>query len=173
MPKIIENLEPRLLSEAQHQIESHGYSAMTIRSVASACGVGIGTVYNYFQSKDDLIATYMLRDWTQCIALIHSLSAASDSPESVAHGIYDQLLAYSNRHASILKDPSAASSFAGSFSRYHALLRQQLAASLRKFCADDFTSEFISESLLTWTMAGKDFDEIYGIIGKLFVTVHG
>ena len=34
MPKIIENLENRLIEEARKQIEEAGYSAMTIRSVA-------------------------------------------------------------------------------------------------------------------------------------------
>ena len=41
MPKIIENLESRLLAEAERQIREDGYSAMTIRSVAKACGVGV------------------------------------------------------------------------------------------------------------------------------------
>ena len=49
MPKIIENLENRLIREAEKQIAESGYAAMTIRSVAKACGVGVGTVYNYFQ----------------------------------------------------------------------------------------------------------------------------
>ena len=48
------------------------------------------------------------------------------------------------------------------------MLRGQLSAPLRKFCDSDFASDFIAESLLAWTMAGKTFDEIYGILGKLF-----
>ncbi len=51
MPKIIENLQSKLIEEAKKQIEEAGYGAMTIRSVAKACGVGVGTVYNYFSSS--------------------------------------------------------------------------------------------------------------------------
>lgn len=168
MPKIIENLESRLISEAQKQIEEAGYTAMTIRSIAKACGVGVGTVYNYFSSKEELVATYMLSDWKQCMAEINAVSACSDVAEPVARGIYDQLAAYAHRHQTIFRDASAAAGFAGSFSRYHGLLRAQLAAPMRKFCGSDFAAEFIAESLLTWTMAGKPFEEIYGMISKLY-----
>ena len=40
MPKIIENLESKLIEEAKKQVEQSGYGALTIRSVAKACGVG-------------------------------------------------------------------------------------------------------------------------------------
>ena len=80
MPKIIENLENRLIEEAKKQIEASGYGATTIRSVAAGCGVGVGTVYNYFSSKDELLATYLLSDWNGCIAAIHTVSEHSDSP---------------------------------------------------------------------------------------------
>ena len=168
MPKIIENLESRLLEEAKRQIQESGYGAMTIRSVAKGCGVGVGTVYNYFPSKDALLATYMLSDWNRCMDAIHAVSTYSDTPTPVAKCIHDQLFHYAQRHQSIFRDEAAASAFAGSFSRYHAMLRKQLAAPLRKFCQTDFDSEFIAEALLTWTMAGKPFEEIYCLIQKLF-----
>lgn len=168
MPKIINNLEARLIQEAKKQIEESGYGAMTIRSVAKGCGVGVGTVYNYFPSKDDLLATYLLGDWNQCISAINAVSTYSDSPRPVARCIHDQLLQYALRHQAIFRDEAATAAFAGSFTRYHALLRSQLSQPLRKFCRSDFLADFIAEALLTWTMAEKTFDEIYGVIEQLF-----
>ena len=55
MPKIIKDLKARLMEEAKHQIEELGYSAVTIRSVAKSCGVGVGTVYNYFLGGEVVI----------------------------------------------------------------------------------------------------------------------
>lgn len=168
MPKIIENLQERLIQEARRQIEEFGYAATTIRSVASSCGVGVGTVYNYFSSKDTLIATYMLSDWKECLVLIEAVSAEAREPERVVRCIWEQLQTFSQKHHTLFRDEAAAASFQGAFSAYHGLLRRQLAQPLRKFCESDFAAEFVAEALLTWTTAGKSFDEIYGMIGKIF-----
>ena len=168
MPKIIENLEKRLIEEARKQIEESGYGTMTIRSVAKACGVGVGTVYNYFASKEELVAKHLLEDWSRCISAIRAVSTYSDSPRPVLLCIYDQLRDFASRHQSLFRDDAAAAAFAGSFGRYHGLLRGQLAEPLRKFCASEFAAEFLAEAILTWTMAGKSFDELYGMMEKLF-----
>lgn len=168
MPKIIENLNDRLLAEAKQQIEQGGYEAVTIRSIAKGCGVGVGTVYNYFSSKEALIATYLLEDWKECISAIHSAAETAQTPQPVLQCIYEQLVGFAERHLAIFRSEAAASSFAGSFSQYHDLLRSQLAEPLRKFCNSDFDTQFVAESLLTWSMAGKSFDQIYQILKKLF-----
>ena len=169
MPKIIENLESRLMEEAKRQIEESGYGAVTIRSVAKGCGVGVGTVYNYFPSKDDLVASFMLADWKECLAAITETGARSTDAMSVLRCIYDQLCIFIRQHHSIIRDQAAAAGFAGSFGKYHALLRGQLAAPLRKFCDSDFTADFIAESMLSWTMDGKEFGQLYEVLRKLLV----
>ena len=168
MPKIIENLENRLLEEARKQILESGYSKLTIRSVATACGIGVGTVYHYYPSKDALIAAFMLEDWKECVAAVTVASEGAMAPAPVLRCIYDQLRIFTDRHQAILRDETAASGFAGAFGKYHALLRGQLAAPLGKFCNTDFSADFIAEALLTWTVAGKSFNEINGMIEKLF-----
>ena len=171
MPKIIENLESRLIAEAKKQLRESGYGAITIRSVAKGCGVGVGTVYNYFSSKDALLATFMLESWNVCMEKIETSSEAATDPAPVLSCMYEQLLRFSEEHRMIFRDQAAASAFAGSSGRYHTLLRAQLAAPIRKFCPDDFTAEFVAEALLVWTMTGKSFDEIYGILAKILMGV--
>ena len=168
MPKIIENLKDRLIAEAEKQIEESGYGAVTIRSVAKACGVGVGTVYNYFPSKEMLIATHLLADWKLCMDTVTRAAESATDPKSILQCIYQQLVSFADRHQAIFRDEAAAASFAGSFSQYHDLLRSQLAQPLVKFCSSDFTAQFVAESLLTWTMTGKTFDEIFEILKKLF-----
>ena len=132
MPKIIENLEQKLIDETGQQILRQGYGATTIRSVAAACGVGVGTVYNYFPSKDALMAAWMLDDWNECVKAMEEVSARENTAEKVARSIYDELVDFAFRHAAIFRDEAATMSFYKSYRRNHSVLRGQLAAPLRR-----------------------------------------
>ena len=54
MSRINENLKDKLLDEACKQIDTIGYGAMTMQSISKACGVAVGTVYNYYSSNFSL-----------------------------------------------------------------------------------------------------------------------
>lgn len=168
MPKIIENLNQRLLEEARRQISESGYGAMTIRSVAAACGVGVGTVYNYYPSKEALAAAFILEDWKVCHGRITACAESAKGREPVLWAIYENLQQFIADHTAVFQDESAAATFTGSFSQYHGLLRSQLAQPIRRFCRDDFTAEFIAEAMLTWTVAGKSFDELGKLLQRIF-----
>lgn len=167
MPKIIENLPRRLAEEAQRQVLQSGYGALTIRSVASACGVGVGTVYNYYPSKDALVAAFLLEDWNQCVHAMADCARTAETAEPVLRTIHRELSAFTGRHQAIFRDASAAAGFSGSFGSYHSLLRSQLSAPLRKFLPDDFTGDFLAEAMLVWTVSGKSFEDLWPLIQKL------
>ena len=172
MPKIIENLREQLLAEARRQIEEHGYGRTTIRSVAAGCGIAIGTVYNYFPSKEMLVASYMAEDWEECLRVIRS--ADSSEAETYIRGIYDALTVFLKKHEALFTDTAAEKPFAAAFPVRHKQLRTQIAELILPVLKDfsdgqdpGFTAEFIAESLLTWTVAGIPFDQLYEPIRKL------
>ena len=45
-----------VLATARRLIAERGYAGVTIRDLADACGVSVGTLYNRFESKDHLLA---------------------------------------------------------------------------------------------------------------------
>ncbi len=164
MPKILTDPKMKILAQVESLLTQGGYNAVTVRAVAQGCGVGVGTVYNYFPSKEALLAEYLLMDWRKCIASIEAAAAVADTAEPVARCIQEQVLHFASSHMAVFSDPAAKGSFVGSFSQYHGLLRTQLAAPLRRFCDSDFAAQFVAEALLTWTVAGKEFREIWGLL---------
>lgn len=167
MPKIIENLESRLVEEARRQAWEGGYAAVTIRSVAAACGVGVGTVYNYFDSKDALLAAFLLADWKDCLQAIEEAKAARPEPEAVLQAMYRQLKYYSGAHRSIFGEQSAAKIFSGTMGQYHCILRDQLAQPLVSFCSSTFRAQFVAEALLSWTIEGQTAEQLLPLLLSL------
>ncbi|MBQ6843289.1 MAG: TetR/AcrR family transcriptional regulator [Agathobacter sp.] len=174
MPKIIENIREKLLEEAKKQVREQGYSSMTIRSVATACGVGTGTVYNYFPSKDMLVASFMLEDWMQCIQVISEEFEKAESIKDALYGMYQELLKYKEKYTNLFMDENAEASYTASSMQRHHLLREQLAEPIKMWTRNqdkvdaEFLAEFIAENMLTLTMASKDFELIASVILQLF-----
>ena len=45
--------------------EESGLSSVSVRSVAAACGVSVGSIYNYYPSKDDLVIDVVSMIWQE------------------------------------------------------------------------------------------------------------
>lgn len=67
MPKIIAHLQESILAQAKALLLEQGWSALTIRAVAARCDVAVGTVYNYYPSKDALVAGVLMEDWQKAM----------------------------------------------------------------------------------------------------------
>lgn len=167
MPKIIENVKEQIIEEAKKQLFENGYSKTTIRSVATACGIGVGTMYNYFQSKDMLISSFMLEDWRKCISQMKKLDASDEL--SFLKGVHDQLKIFIEKYNFLFKDKDAASVYSAVFTERHAQLRGVLGGIILPVCIDkgydepDFVASHIAESILFWTLEDVPFEKQAGI----------
>lgn len=173
MPKIIGNIRAKLLEEARRQLGERGYKDTTVRSVASALSIGLGTLYNYFESKDMLIASVMLEDWIETVENIrHSLESEFTSLRKLRF-IYDGLLEFYRKHEFIFKDPGARKTFSHSTEERHPLLIRQISATVLPIIAEtdvedkSLLADFISESMLTWSITGREYSTLEPIFTKL------
>lgn len=80
MPKAIDDLHNTILREARPILVSHGYEQLTIRNVARICGVAVGTVYRYFDSKDELVSEILRNDWEPLKARMRSAAETVSNP---------------------------------------------------------------------------------------------
>ena len=71
MPKIINNLEENILSAARRLVAEQGYAAVTMRAIAKECGIAVGTFYNYYPSKDAMLAACLLHDWQTALVPVY------------------------------------------------------------------------------------------------------
>lgn len=169
MPKQIENICQQLLAEARRQVAERGYSKTTVRSVAGACGIAAGTVYNYFPSKESLIASFVAEDWCRSLAAIRAKSRGS--PKDCLRAVYDELVTFAESHRDLFADPDAAKAASAAFLPRHLQLREQLAGLIEPVApsADGFTARFTAEALLTWTISSVPFERIYQELKKLII----
>lgn len=54
-----------ILKTSRELIQQQGWTAVNIRSVATACGVSVGSIYNYFESKSDLVSATVESVWCE------------------------------------------------------------------------------------------------------------
>ena len=53
----------QILQTSRELIRQQGCSTVSIRSVAAACGVSVGSIYNYFDSKAELVGAIVESVW--------------------------------------------------------------------------------------------------------------
>lgn len=57
----------KIILECEEIIKLEGICNINIRKVAKKCGVSIGTIYNYFPSKSDLIIELIRKIWSDSL----------------------------------------------------------------------------------------------------------
>ena len=55
----------QILQTSRELIRQQGCSTVSIRSVAAACGVSVGSIYNYFDSKAELVGAIVESVWCE------------------------------------------------------------------------------------------------------------
>lgn len=170
MPKIIEDIKENILIETRRQIQEYGYSKVTVRSIASSLNVGVGTIYNYYSSKDMIVAAFMVEDWMKCLNEIKELI-----PNSLEHlkVVYDKLTQFIKEHEMLFSDSQAEKNYAVTSNKWHSVLRGQIAEIILLECEaseiedKEFLSLYIAESLISWCLAGKEYSELSPIFNVL------
>jgi AcrR family transcriptional regulator len=86
-----------ILAAARQLLEQRGPEAMTMEEIAAAAGVAKGTVYLYFQSKDDLILALITRVGENIIRDVEAVLQAPGTPPEKLIRMVSVLLEYLDR----------------------------------------------------------------------------
>ena len=173
MPKIITDLQKDILAEARGILFSQGYEALAMRRVAAACHVAVGTVYNYFPSKDMLVAQVILADWRTTLKRMETLPPAT-TPLEALEGVFQELEGFYRQYSALWREYTAAGHIAPITGAYHRQLVEQMAAVIASALApfsplcSPALPGFLAEALLNAAGQGQSrFDQLSPIFERL------
>ncbi|MBR1758693.1 MAG: TetR/AcrR family transcriptional regulator [Lachnospiraceae bacterium] len=174
MPKIIEELKETILAKTKEILLSEGYDALTVRSVAKASGIATGTVYNYFSSKDVMVASVMLEDW---IHALHRMQEAAEEAPDVIEGLRrmsGEIRTFSRQYSHTWEQYKAGAGAVIFIKERHRQLIGQLVelieCLLKKHDCwkEAHLAEFLAENLLARSQQGEEaFEMMVPILQKL------
>lgn len=85
-----------ILKVSRELIGRQGWSAVSIRSVAAACGVSVGSIYNYFDSKAALMGDAVESVWREIFPAPADRAPFQDTRACIVW-IYERM-AYGSQH---------------------------------------------------------------------------
>ena len=72
-----------ILQASRELIRRQGWSAVNIRSVAAACGVSVGSIYNYFDSKAALVSAAVESVWCEIFHRPEDVAVFQDTQDCI------------------------------------------------------------------------------------------
>lgn len=126
MPKILPGLKENLLAAAREQLLNGGYAALSLRGIARQCGIAVGTIYNYFDSKDTLVASVMLADWLQTLQQMDADCAAVQNMPQGVLAMHGEIAAFAGVYRPVWNQFSAVGGSSDALNSRHRQLRGQL-----------------------------------------------
>lgn len=94
LPKILPNLHEEILMVGRDLLDQSGYQEFSMRAVAARCGIGVGTLYNYFPSKQQMVAAILRSDWEVHLRRMAQIARQGTPERERLLGLYGELCAF-------------------------------------------------------------------------------
>ena len=104
MNKIITSKEI-ILSASKELVRESGLTSLNIRDIAQKCDISVGSVYNYFTSKDDLIFSTVESIWIEILEL-EKVDYGKQSFETAVKHFFNSALLGSEKYSFFLDEHS-------------------------------------------------------------------
>lgn len=174
MPKIINNLQETILRESRRLLLDYGYKEMSIRKIASVCGIAVGTIYNYYSNKDMIIAQIMVEDWRKTMAEVDVCCENAKTLNEAVTELYGTFRVFTEQYESLFRDYYGSSTILELHGKNHIKLRNQLESRLSRLLtrfgyANDPLITITAEALITLTLQdGFPKEEVSAFIARLY-----
>jgi AcrR family transcriptional regulator len=92
MPKIIKDVETKILTAAEELFITQGYQETDMRKIAAHAEIAVGTIYKYYRDKQDLYMQVMARSWSTTMKNIEGISLSEGDPKVLLREMLEQLV---------------------------------------------------------------------------------
>lgn len=171
MPKIISANRESIIKVTNDIIKNGDYENLNCRYIASKAGIGLGTIYHFFKSKDEILAFILLDDWQLQLKSIDTNCSLLTGVEN----IYNGLMQFSKKYYSLWEYTKKFSNEYTSYLSKHSILVNQIATlliNLYKFNNENFEEneiEFLAETILIYATRLYDYNRMK----KIFIKIIG
>lgn len=81
MPKIIKNLESKIMNISEKLFIDKGYENVDMRMIAKEVGIAVGTLYNYYSNKRELFEKVFEKSWERTFEKLDNIIESSNLPK--------------------------------------------------------------------------------------------
>lgn len=154
MPKLLTNVKESILAHARETMMTEGCDALSARVLARRCGIAVGTLYNYFGSKDAIVAAVVLEDWANTVSGIdEDILSCSELIDGMLL-LFRAVSGFAQKFDSVWKRFGSAAGARDYIIKFHKPIRRQIAALIDKVIGKTGRpellplSDMLAESLL-------------------------
>ena len=104
MPKVLCNIKEMIIKEGKALLKANGYSNLNIREVAKNCNIAVGTLYNYFSNKDELVAEIIFTHWREILVYIDLLTTSEEPLKEKLIALSQYLDSFFKNYSSVFSD---------------------------------------------------------------------
>lgn len=104
MPKVLYNIKELIIIEGQHLLKAKGYSNFNVREVAKNCHIAVGTLYNYFSNKEELVAEIIFTHWREILVHIDLLTTSEEPLKEKLIALSQYLDSFFKNYSGVFSD---------------------------------------------------------------------
>lgn len=91
LSRVIENPKQLILSKAKEILYNQGYHKLSMRALSKACDIALGTIYNYYPTKKDLVVEMMTDYWQNYLDSVQEIVNSNADIYIKLNSIFNEL----------------------------------------------------------------------------------
>jgi AcrR family transcriptional regulator len=91
LSRVIENPKQLILSKAKEILYNQGYHKLNMRGLSKACDIALGTIYNYYPTKKELVVEMMADYWQNYLDSVEKIINSNTDIYIKLNNIFNEL----------------------------------------------------------------------------------